>query len=141
MKNGAAAVAVSTSTTLLASLAAVAIGMGLVLQVGVNASLAREVGHELPAAVVSFVGGTCGLALVHSAAYSYLRCHNGIKPEFKCAGLRWFELMGGVLGCSSMVLNLFAFPVLGFALSNIMQIAGRKRGPHSRFQSALSSMH
>jgi hypothetical protein len=31
-----------------------------------------------------------------------------------------------MLGCSSMVLNLLAFPVLGFALSNIMQIGGRK---------------
>ena len=122
----AAAASPSRQVVVLASLAAITVGSGGVLQVGVNSSLARELGHELPAALVSFVGGTIGLALVHSTAYSCVRCRDEAKPEFNCAGLRWFELTGGMLGCSSMVLNLLAFPVLGFALSNIMQIGGRK---------------
>ena len=95
-ERAAAGPACSMSTVVLASLGAVAVGMGGVLQVGVNSVLAGLLGHQLPAAFVSFAGGSAdasnppvlvwwayfdsfrvvpavGLALVHGSAYSWLR--------------------------------------------------------------------
>ena len=106
-------------------------GLLLPSQLGVNSSLALHLGHALPAAVVSFGGGTIFLAAVFGAAYAValLRWRRSPKrrerPRFACAGLRWWELTGGSLGCSCMVLGLLAFPALGFALSNILQVGGQ----------------
>ena len=81
--------------------------------------------------MVSFGGGTIFLAAVFGAAYAValLRWRRSPKrrerPRFECAGLRWWELTGGSLGCSCMVLGLLAFPALGFAPSNILQVGGQ----------------
>jgi transporter family-2 protein len=125
---------------LMAAALAISFGGGSVIQSGVNSSLGKRLGHALPASLVSFAGGWLFLLITYVVLWLRLWCcgsgnsiwrgadlQPGQRPWIgvRTSGLRWWELMGGALGCSSMVLNLLSLPVLGFALNNIMQVAGQ----------------
>ena len=56
-------------TTALAGLATTIIGAGNTTQIGVNSSLAKQIGHFLPASAVSFLGGTVLLTIVNGVLY------------------------------------------------------------------------
>lgn len=119
---------------------AVCFGSGSVVQSGVNSSLGRQLGHTVPASLVSFCGGFVFLLLLYICLWFWLQLRRdgrsiwrgtaleqGQRPWCGCRmkDLRWWELTGGCLGCSSMVLSLLALPALGFALTNLMQISGQ----------------
>ena len=106
-ERAAAGPACSMSTVVLASLGAVAVGMGGVLQVGVNSVLAGLLGHQLPAAFVSFAGGSA------DASNLLLRLFGG---DILTASV-WFQPWGSRLstaaptaGCDGVALPARAVP-------------------------------
>jgi uncharacterized membrane protein YdcZ (DUF606 family) len=81
----------ATGTKLVGTLVAVVIDASLVVQTGVNSSLAREFGSILPAGFVSFFGGTMLLAALNGVLYTRLRRRSRAQgapmPSFTWQGL------------------------------------------------------
>ena len=125
--------------TLLSVVAAAAVGFGSNVQGGVNSVMAGEilehadsmqharcgdfVASFVLAALVSFVGGfvclvmlnICDLAhetLVKKQPITRMR-----RPQ------RWWDVIGGLIGSSIMIMQLFSLQAAGFALVSVLRAA------------------
>ena len=98
--------------TLLQPMAAAAAGMALItaviggggiIQIGVNSSLATQIGHFLPASAVSFLGGTVLLLVVNGALYSRARRAGELQKGTTWEGFRLYEVCGGLIGTCTLI--------------------------------------
>jgi transporter family-2 protein len=98
----------------------VAIGAGLLLpvQAGVNAQLRLGVGGPLPAALVSFVVGSVGLAAVLAA----LRVPVALG---RAGSVPWWQWTGGLLGATYVASSIVLAPRLGAATLIASTVAGQ----------------
>lgn len=108
----------------MAALVAIGNGAGTVVQVGVNSSLARKVGHYLPASAVSFLGGTFLLLTINGAAAVALWRQQKLRP-MKWEGLQIWELCGGMIGAATLSASVSLSPYLGFATGATITSAGQ----------------
>jgi transporter family-2 protein len=95
------------SRALLVALAAVA-GAGLPVQAGINAQLVRWAGHAVSSALVSFVVGTVGLAVLAAL----------IRVPWPAALSRapWWAFSGGIIGAIFVAAAAYLAPRLGAAV-------------------------
>ena len=89
----------------LAVLLTAIVGGILALQAPINAGLGRATG-QLPAALVSFIAGTLLLAALVVLAGDV----GGLKSTFD---VRWYYLIGGVLGAAYVTMALIAVRSIG----------------------------
>jgi transporter family-2 protein len=89
----------------LAVLLTAAVGGLIALQPAINAGLGRATG-SLPAALVSFSVGTLLLALIVTAVGQA----GGLSSTFD---VRWYYLLGGVLGAAYVTVALIAVTSIG----------------------------
>lgn len=97
-------------------------GFALAAQAGVNVTLARGLGNPILAATTSFAGGLLLLAVLCLATRA--RLGEGATPD----SLPWWAWLGGPLGVSFVVVNIFITPRLGVAAVLSLAVAGQLAG-------------
>ena len=102
------------------------LGASAITQIGVNASLAKQIGHYLPASAVSFLGGTVLLAVINGWMWARASAAGSLptKKEGRWAGFRVWELCGGFIGTCTLVASTALSPQLGFTLGATVSAAG-----------------
>lgn len=103
--------------TLLAALATVAVGSLIALQAPINSGLGKAAG-TLPAAAISFTIGTIllvGLVTVSS----------NLDNIAEAAHVRWYYLIGGVLGAAYVTTVLLTVRTLGAGGVTAATVAGQ----------------
>ena len=110
--------------TALAGLATTIIGAGNTTQIGINSSLAKQIGHFLPASAVSFLGGTLLLTIVNGVLYVRARSMSKLQQA------RWedfsvVELCGGFIGTCTLVASTALSPYLGFTVGSTISSAAQ----------------
>lgn len=103
--------------TLLAALATVAVGSLIALQAPINSGLGKAVG-TLPAAAISFTIGT--ILLVGLVAVS-----SNLDNIAEAAHVRWYYLIGGVLGAAYVTTVLLTVRTLGAGGVTAATVAGQ----------------
>lgn len=106
---------------------AVAFGVGLLVAVQsrITGQLAIEVGDGLLAAVISF-----GTGLVIVGTVVLLRrgprtaLLHGLPEQVRLGHLKWWHLIGGLLGASFVAAQGLAVPLMGVALFSVIAVAG-----------------
>ena len=107
-----------------AALATTLIGAGNTTQIGVNSSLAKQIGHFLPASAVSFLGGTVLLTIVNGVLYLRAR-GSGQLQEGQWEGFSLVELCGGFIGTCTLVASTALSPFLGFTVGATISSAAQ----------------
>lgn len=100
-------------------LLALLVGLLLPLQAGVNAQLRTAVGDPLAAALVSFLVGSAGIALVMLA----LRVPLPLVAAWQRS--EWTQWTGGLLGACYVVLAVVLAPRLGAGTLTAAVVAGQ----------------
>jgi bacterial/archaeal transporter family-2 protein len=103
---------------ILVVVAAVA-GTLLPTQAGINTQLARNLGHPLLAASVSFAIGTIGL-LLYTAVF-----HISLPPLSQITKIPWYLWIGGLLGMVYLTTTIILAPLLGAATMIGLVVAGQ----------------
>ena len=114
---------VSAATAAMA-LATTLIGAGNTTQIGVNSSLAKQLGHFLPASAVSFLGGTLLLTVVNAFLFGRAR-RAGELQEAQWEGFRLVELCGGFIGTCTLIASTALSPHLGFTVGATISSAAQ----------------
>ena len=117
------AMIVSAATAAMA-LATTLIGAGNTTQIGVNSSLAKQLGHFLPASAVSFLGGTLLLTVVNAFLFGRAR-RAGELQEAQWEGFRLVELCGGFIGTCTLIASTALSPHLGFTVGATISSAAQ----------------
>lgn len=96
-------------------------GGALAVQAGVNAQLARGVGHPILAGGISFFSGMIGIwSLIWLAGIPFP------EPAVAMARVPWFAwVFGGLLGATYLCINIWLVPQLGTASVVILAIGGQ----------------
>lgn len=104
---------------------AFSVGALAAAQSRINGQLAIEVGDGLLAAVISFGSGLV-LVLVISLALPGPRraLRNALPEQLRSGGLRWWQLLGGLLGATFVAGQGLVVPLLGVALFTVLAVAG-----------------
>jgi transporter family-2 protein len=100
-------------------LLALAAGALLPVQAGINAQLRSVLGSPLAAALVSFLVGTAGLALVALV----LRVPVPLRAAW--AASAWWEWVGGLVGAAYVLTTIILAPKLGAATLIAAVVAGQ----------------
>jgi bacterial/archaeal transporter family-2 protein len=103
--------------TLLAALATVVVGSLIALQAPINSGLGKVTG-TMPAAAISFIVGTMlllGIVLVSGEAGNLA----------KAADVRWYYLIGGLLGAAYVTTVLLTVRTLGAGGVTAATVAGQ----------------
>jgi transporter family-2 protein len=99
-------------------LLAVLAGAGMALQAPTNALLARPLGSAVAAALVSFIIGSLGLAVL--AALTGARIDSGALRS-----LPWYAWLGGFYGAFFVAVAAFGAPRIGVAALFTAAVAGQ----------------
>ncbi len=100
-------------------LLAIAAGTLLPIQAGINAQLAKALGHPLLAATVSFTFGAAALMLATTLVQAPL-------PAFsRLSQIPWYLWLGGLLGTVYLTATIVLAPVLGAAVMIGLIITGQ----------------
>lgn len=104
---------------------AFAVGALAAAQSRINGQLAIEVQDGLLAATISFGSGLV-LVLVISLAMRGPRTAllHGLPAQLRSGGLRWWHLLGGLLGATFVAGQGLVVPLLGVALFTVLAVAG-----------------
>ena len=104
---------------------AFAVGALAAAQSRINGQLAIEVQDGLLAAVISFGSGLV-LVLVIALALRGPRAAllRGLPAQLRSGGLRWWHLLGGLLGATFVAGQGLVVPLLGVALFTVLAVAG-----------------
>ena len=105
--------------TLLLLLLALAAGALLPVQAGINAQLRSALGSPLAAALVSFLVGTAGLALIT------LVLRVPIPLQTAWAASAWWQWIGGLVGAVYVLSTIILAPKLGAATLIAAVVAGQ----------------
>jgi len=103
--------------TLVAALATVVVGSLIALQAPINSGLGKAAG-TLPAAAISFSVGT--LLLVGLVAVS-----GNLQQVSEAVNVRWYYLLGGVLGAAYVTTVLLTVRTLGAGGVTAATVAGQ----------------
>ncbi|WP_110953724.1 DMT family transporter [Anaerosinus massiliensis] len=104
------------------SLALIA-GMALTLQVGFNGQLRTIVGDPIFSSFISFLVGTIGLGLLFSSLLS--GTYPLVDGTAMLKGIRWWMLIGGLLGAFYIFVTILVSPKIGFANMFSLVICGQ----------------
>ncbi len=104
-----------------------AFGVGVLVaaQSRLNGQLALEVGDGLLAALISFSTGlliVLVLTLLLPAPRRALL--HGLPAQLRSGALRWWHLLGGLLGATFVAAQGLVVPLLGVALFSVLAVAG-----------------
>lgn len=113
-----------SAASALAALATTLIGAGNTMQIGVNSSLAKQIGHFLPASAVSFLGGTLLLSVVNGLLYVRAR-GTGALQRGRWEGFSVVELCGGFIGTCTLIASTALSPYLGFTVGATISSAAQ----------------
>ncbi len=94
-------------------------GVMLPIQFGINAQLSHWIGSPMRAALVSFVVGTLGLAVVTLA---FVR---GLPAGDRIAAAPWWVWLGGFFGAFYVLGSIVAAPKLGAVTLVALILAGQ----------------
>ncbi len=95
---------------------AVLVGSLGAVQTAVNGGLGQAMGSALAAALVSFLIGTAGLAVVNLVS----------RPRLRRTGpIPWWLLSGGLMGAAFVLVNAYNAPVLGTSLAVSVVLLGQ----------------
>ena len=100
-------------------LLAVAAGVLLPLQAGINAQLRTALGSPVAAALISFLVGTAGLAVVTLA----LRAPLPLRSAWEASP--WWQWTGGLIGAVYVLASIVLAPRLGAATLVAAVVAGQ----------------
>ena len=105
-------------------------GMGVMapLQLAQNAALARQLGHFLPASVISYVGGVVWIAAVNTALQcSYRAQQQELPSKVHYARRRpeWWAWFGGFVGSTALVGSVAIAPLISFTAVATINSAGQ----------------
>lgn len=94
-------------------------GTFLPTQAGINSQLAKQLGHPLLAATVSFLVGTLALFLFTLAT------HISIPSLQRASQIPWYLWLGGLLGAMYLTATIILAPVLGAANTIGLVVTGQ----------------
>ena len=110
---------------------AAALGAGSVTQVGINSALAKQLGHFLPAAVISYAGGIGFIAVANGILWRVQR----FSPEARATAARagrkrrgcpaWWEMCGGMIGSTALVGSIASAPYLSYTVIATINSVGQ----------------
>ncbi len=99
--------------------------MSAAAQSRINGQLAIEVQDGLLAAVISFASGlVLVLAISLSMRGPRAALLHGLWEQLRTGGLRWWHLLGGLLGATFVAGQGLVVPLLGVALFTVLAVAG-----------------
>jgi transporter family-2 protein len=104
---------------------AFAVGCLAAAQSRINGQLAIEVQDGLLAAAISFgTGLVLVLVIALSRGGSRAALLSGLPHQLRTGGLRWWHLVGGLLGASFVAGQGLVVPLVGVALFTVLSVAG-----------------
>lgn len=104
---------------------ALSTGVISALQSRVNGSLAITVGQPLQAALWSFASGWALVSVAAAVRPAVRRGLASVLHAYRSGGLRWWQLLGGLLGGAYVGTQSYAVPVAGVALFSIGALGGQ----------------
>jgi transporter family-2 protein len=107
--------------------AATALGVGalLAVQSRVNGELASVTQSGLQAAIVSFGTGWILLTVILLASPSVRRGLASVRASLRAGSLRWWEVIGGLLGGFFVAVQSATVPLIGVAVFTVAVVAGQ----------------
>jgi transporter family-2 protein len=101
------------------------VGTLTAVQARINGQLSVELGNGLEAAVYSFGSGLVVLTLIVALVPSIRAGVVRIPRAVRSGDLRWWQVLGGVLGGFFVGVQTAAVPVLGVAVFTVAVVAGQ----------------
>lgn len=105
--------------------ASVFVGGLTALQSRVNGQLSSEIGNGLQAALVSFTCGLTIILLVVALVPSARRAVVAFPAVLRSGRLKWWEILGGVLGGFFVAVQATTVPLVGVAVFTVAVVAGQ----------------
>ena len=110
---------------LIAGVTALAVGALTALQSRVNGELASVTQSGLQAALVSFGTGWILLTVIVVASPSVRRGLTSVREALRAGALRWWQVIGGVLGGFFVAVQSATVPLIGVAVFTVAVVAGQ----------------
>lgn len=110
---------------LVAAGTALAVGALTALQSRVNGELADVTDSGLQAAIVSFGTGWILLTLILLASPSVRRGLASVMQGLRAGSLRWWQVIGGLLGGFFVAVQSATVPLIGVAIFTVAVVAGQ----------------
>lgn len=105
--------------------AALLVGMLTAVQSRLNSELSQSLGTPVEAAVWSFGSGLVVLILAVVVSRALRRGLRRVADAVRGGGLRWWQLLGGVLGGFFVGVQSGAVPLVGVAVFTVATVAGQ----------------
>ena len=115
----------ATYLAFLAPLVSTGIGGCGVVQVGLNGALARQLGHFLPSALVSYAGGMLWIGLANALLWWRVGGLETAPRRRRSGWPQWWECCGGALGSLGLVGSVAVAPHLSFTLITMINSLGQ----------------
>ena len=110
---------------LVAGVTAFAVGALTAMQSRINGELAVAAESSLQAALVSFGSGWIILTLILLALPSVRRGLADVRRALSAGELRWWQVLGGILGGFFVAVQSATVPIVGVALFTVAVVAGQ----------------
>ena len=110
---------------LIAGVTALAVGALTALQSRVNGELASVTQSGLQAALVSFGTGWILVSVIVVASPSVRRGLTSVREALRAGALRWWQVIGGVLGGFFVAVQSATVPLIGVAVFTVAVVAGQ----------------
>lgn len=102
-----------------------AVGLMMALQSRINGELAASLGNGLQAAVISFGSGFVLLSVMAAAIRSVRGGLRRLPDAVRDGQLRWWQMLGGLLGGFFVAVQSATVPVIGVAVFTVAVVAGQ----------------
>ena len=110
---------------LVAGATALGVGALTALQSRVNGELASVTKSGLQAAIVSFGTGWILLTVILPASPGVRRGLASVRPSLRAGPLRWWQIIGGLLGGFFVAVQSATVPIVGVAVFTVAVVAGQ----------------
>lgn len=102
-----------------------AVGLMMALQSRINGELAATLGNGLQAAVISFGSGFVLLSVMALTIRSVREGLRRLPGAVRDGDLRWWQVLGGLLGGFFVAVQSATVPVIGVAVFTVAVVAGQ----------------
>ncbi len=105
----------------------VAVGVGALMatQSRLNSELSHQIGNSLEAAVWSFGSGLVVLGLIAGIRPEVRAGLGRVRAAIRTGSLRWWQMLGGLLGGFFVGVQAATVPMLGVAIFTVATVAGQ----------------
>ena len=100
-------------------------GVMIAIQARANGELSHLMGNGIEAALISF---SSGLIIISFISFFHSGIKSGVKKlrsSVRTGGIKWWGLLGGVLGGNFVAIQTSIVPIIGVAIFSVASIAGQ----------------